>query len=80
MGSLFSKPQPQVIMQAAPVAAPIAPTPVAPLPTIDTDTVKRDRMLNQEKLLTSGGRRSTILTTPQTRGGGDSYSSRTFGS
>lgn len=81
MGGLFSKPAPVVIQQPAPIAAP-TPTPVAPLPTIDSETVKQSRQLNTAEALARGGRRSTILTSPQTRGsaGGDPYASKVFGS
>lgn len=82
MTSLFKRPDPVVIQAPAPVAAP-TPTPVAPLPTVDSETVRQKRELNQANLLSAGGRRSTILTTPQTRGagaGGDTYASRNFGS
>ncbi len=81
MTSIFGhKPAPQIIQQAAPVAAP-APTPVAPLPTVDTEGVRQARQLNQANQMARGGRRSTILTSPESRGsaGSDSYSSQRFG-
>lgn len=83
MSGLFSKSQAPTIIQQAPPPVP-APTPVAPLPTMDSEIVKQQRQLNQANLLNRGGRRSTILTSPQTRSsgmsGGDSYSSANFGS
>lgn len=82
MASLFgSKPQPVVMQAPAPIAAP-TPTPVAPLPTADSETVRQQRALNQANLLQAGGRRSTILTTPQSRAPAptnDSYSAGKFG-
>ena len=81
MGGLFSKPAPIIVQQPAPAPVP-EPTPVAPLPTIDNETVRQSRQLNTAEALARGGRRSTILTSPQSRGSAvaDSYGSKQFGS
>jgi hypothetical protein len=79
MTSIFSKPSAPTIIQQAPPPVP-APTPVATLPTVDDATIKQARDLNQAQLLQRGGRKSTILTSPQSRGsGGDAYASSNFG-
>jgi hypothetical protein len=81
MGGLFSAPKPIVLQQPAPAPVP-TPTPVAPLPTVDAEGVRQARQLNTAEALARGGRRSTILTSAQSRGGGggDPYASKQFGS
>jgi hypothetical protein len=79
MTGIFSKPSAPTIIQQAPPPVP-APTPVATLPTVDDATIAQDRALKQAQTLQRSGRKSTILTSPQTRSsGGDSYSSGNFG-
>lgn len=71
MGGIFAKPAPVIVQQAAPAVP--APTPVATLPTVDDATVRRARQLKQAEIMQRGGRRSTILTSAETRPSGDTY-------
>jgi hypothetical protein len=61
---------------------PVVPKPAAPMPDDQSPAVLEAKRKEREKIMSRGGRASTILTTPESRGSGgfDSYGSTTLGS
>lgn len=56
-------------------------TPPAPMPDEESPQVLEARRRERERIMSRGGRSSTIMTNPDTRSGSsDSYSGRTLGS
>jgi len=56
------------------------PTPPATMPDDQSPAVLEARRREREKIMSRAGRSSTIMTSDQTSGGGDSYAGKTLGS
>lgn len=67
MARLFSGPKPP------------APKPPAPMPDEQSPAVLEASRQERERILGRAGRTSTILTSPSTRAGSDTYSGTTLG-
>jgi len=73
MGGLF---QPKVQQVAV---APPEPKPPAPMPDSNSPQVREARRRSNAEIMGRAGRSSTILSAPENRAGGDSYSQAKLG-
>lgn len=62
-----------------PIPASPTPKPPAEMPDSQSPAVLEARRKAQQDILSRAGRSSTILTAPEQRGGGDTYSSTKLG-